>query len=120
LDSKPEKDFRAALQKYQGFSGVPGFDWYEGWTNMDLMIKGLEVAGKNPTRQSFITNLRTVSGYDADGLLPNPIDFGLAAFGKSPAKTCGWYAKLQGTTFVPVPSDGKPVCGTPISPPTGS
>jgi branched-chain amino acid transport system substrate-binding protein len=119
LDSQPEKDFRAALQKYQGFSGIPGFDWYEGWTNMDLMIKGLEVAGKNPTRQSFMDNLRTVTSYNAGGLLPNSVDFSLAAFGKPAAKTCTWYAKLQGTTFVPVPSDGKPVCGTPITAPTG-
>ena len=119
LDSKPEKDFRAALQKYQGFSGIPGFDWYEGWTNVDLMIKGLEAAGKNPTRQSFMTNLRTVTSYDASGLLPNPVDFSLAAFGKAPAKTCLWYAKLQGITFVPVPSDGKPICGTPINAPAG-
>jgi ABC-type branched-subunit amino acid transport system substrate-binding protein len=119
LDSKPEKDLRAALQKYAGFSGIPGFDWYEGWTNMDLMIKGLEVAGKNPTRQSFMTNLRNVTSYDAGGLLPNPVDYSLAAFGKPPPKTCVWYAKLQGNTFVPIPSDGKPTCGTPITAPTG-
>jgi branched-chain amino acid transport system substrate-binding protein len=115
LDSKAEKDFRAALQKYAGFSGVPGFDWYQGWTNMDLMIKGLEVAGKNPTRQSFITNLRNVTSYDAGGLLPNSIDLSLAAFGKAPPKSCQWYAKLQGTTFVPIPSDGSTVCGTPLT-----
>jgi branched-chain amino acid transport system substrate-binding protein len=119
LDSKPEKDLRAALQKYAGFSGIPGFDWYEGWTNMDLMIKGLEVAGKNPTRQSFMTNLRNVTSYDAGGLLPNPVDYSLAAFGKAPPKTCVWYAKLQGNTFVPIPSDGKPTCGTPINAPAG-
>jgi branched-chain amino acid transport system substrate-binding protein len=90
---------------------------------MDLMIKGLEVRGKNPTRQSFITNLRTVTSYDASGLLPNPVDFSLAAFGKARPKTCGRYAKLQGDTFVPIPSDGKPTCGTPcgtpITAPTG-
>jgi hypothetical protein len=36
------------------------------------MIKGLEVAGKNPTRQSFITNLHNVTGYDADACFPMP------------------------------------------------
>jgi branched-chain amino acid transport system substrate-binding protein len=79
------------------------------------MVKGLEVAGKNPTRQSFITNLRNVTGYDAEGLLPNAIDLSLANFGKAPNKVCGWYAKLQGTQFVPVPSDGSATCGTRIT-----
>jgi branched-chain amino acid transport system substrate-binding protein len=115
LKNPAEQKFRAALQKYAGFSGIPGFDWYEGWTNADLMIKGLEVAGKNPTRQSFITNLRNVTGYDAEGLLPNAIDLSLANFGKAPEKVCGWYAKLQGTQFVPVPSDGSATCGTRIT-----
>ncbi|MBL7487946.1 ABC transporter substrate-binding protein [Frankia sp. AgB1.9] len=35
----------------------------------DEMIKGLELAGACPTRQSFITNLRKVTSYDAGGLL---------------------------------------------------
>jgi branched-chain amino acid transport system substrate-binding protein len=115
LNNPAEQKFRAALQKYAGFSGIPGFDWYEGWTNADLMLKGLEVAGKNPTRQSFITNLHNVTGYDADGLLPNAIDLSLSGFGKAPNKVCTWYAKLQGTQFVPVPSDGSPTCGTRIT-----
>ncbi|OHV40791.1 Leu/Ile/Val-binding protein (LIV-BP) [Pseudofrankia sp. EUN1h] len=35
----------------------------------DEMIKGLQLAGPCPTRQSFITNLRKVTSYDAGGLL---------------------------------------------------
>ena len=115
LTSAPEKAFRAALKKYEGFSGVPGFDWYEGYTQADLMIRGLQAAGRNPTRQSFITNLRKVKGYTANGLLPNPIDLSLKDFGKAPATECEWYAKVKGTTFVPVPANGKPVCGKTIS-----
>jgi branched-chain amino acid transport system substrate-binding protein len=115
LSTAPEKAFRAALKKYEGFSGIPGFDWYEGYTQADLMIKGLEVAGKNPTRQSFITNLRKVKGYTANGLLPNPIDLSMKDFGKAPATECSWYAKVKGNTFVPVPASGKPVCGKTLS-----
>ena len=36
------------------------------------MIKGLELAGKNPTRQAFISNLRKVGNYTAGGLLAKP------------------------------------------------
>jgi len=111
LSSAPEKALRAALKKYEGFSGVPGFDWYEGYTQADLMIKGLEVAGKNPTRQSFITNLRNVKGYTANGLLPNAIDLSKKDFGTAPKTECSWYAKVVGSGFQTVPASGKPVCG---------
>ena len=111
LSSAPEKAFRAALKKYANFDGVPGFDWYYGWMSADLMVKGLEVAGKNPTRQSFIDKLHGVTGYDGEGLLPQAVDLSLAGFGKPAATACGWYAQVKNGQFVPVPSDGKPVCG---------
>ena len=115
LDTAPTKALRAALQKYAGFSGVPGFDWYYGWMSADLMVKGLEVAGKNPTRQSFINNLHNVTGYDGEGLLPQAIDLSLAGFGKPAPTACGWYAQVKNGQFVPVPADGKPVCGHHLS-----
>jgi len=115
LSSAPEKAFRAALKKYAHFSGIPGFDWFEGYTQADLMIKGLEVAGKNPTRQSFMKNLRNVKGYTAGGLLASPVDLSLAHFGQPPTKGCGWYATLKGKTFKTVPANGVPVCGVRFS-----
>jgi branched-chain amino acid transport system substrate-binding protein len=39
----------------------------------DMFIEGLELAGDCPTRQSFIDGLRSVTNYDADGLI-QPID----------------------------------------------
>jgi branched-chain amino acid transport system substrate-binding protein len=111
LQTSQTKNWQAALQKYEGFTGVPGFDWCEGYITADLMIKGLEQAGQNPTRQSFINNLRQVSSYNPAGLLPNTLNFTLAAFGKAPQNLCGYYPQLQGTKFVLVPND-HPVCGT--------
>ena len=111
LSSAPEKAFRSALQKYAGFSGVPGFDWYYGWMSADLMVKGLQSAGKNPTRQSFISGLHGVTGYDGEGLLPQAVDLSLAGFGKPASTGCGWYAQVKNGQFVPAPPDGKPVCG---------
>jgi branched-chain amino acid transport system substrate-binding protein len=102
---------QAALQKYEGFSGVPGFDWYEGWLSSDLMIRGLQVAGTNPTRSSFIHNLHQVTNYTAGGLISTPINFSLAQFGKPPQQQCSWLTQLEGNKFV-VSNNGKPVCGT--------
>jgi branched-chain amino acid transport system substrate-binding protein len=97
---------QAALKKYAGFSGVPDFGWSEGWESAGLMIEGLQVAGKNPTRQSFITNLRKVTSWNDDGLLAVPINFEHTT---TPAKTeCLWTAQLVGHQFVPTST--KPAC----------
>ena len=39
------------------------------------MIKGLELAGKNPRRANVIKDLRGLKSYTANGLLPNPINY---------------------------------------------
>jgi ABC-type branched-subunit amino acid transport system substrate-binding protein len=80
-----------------------------GWLAADMFLRGLQAAGRCPTREGFIGGLRAVRDYDARGLLPDPIDFG-AAFGK--LNRC--------YTFVQVSSDGKrfqavepvPLCGS--------
>ncbi len=103
--------FQAALATHAHFSGVPDFGWYEGWYGADLMIKGLQMSGPNPTRSSFIDQLHTVTDYNAGGLLP-PADLTLAHFGQPAPKQCTWYVQLQGKDFVPVPSDGSLTCGS--------
>ncbi|HLG67942.1 MAG TPA: ABC transporter substrate-binding protein [Acidimicrobiales bacterium] len=102
---------QAALERYAHFTGVPDFGYTIGWLSADLFVKGLEVAGRNPTRQSFMTALRKVTHYDAGGLLPQAVDLS-KAFGNPPRTTCGYIVRLEGRSFVPTPSDGKPVCGT--------
>jgi len=81
----------------------------QGYLGADLFIKGLKLAGKCPTRESFITNLRNLTSYDGAGLLPEKISFkgpGLMPNG-NPA-TCTWYMIAKGTDLVP---DAKPTCG---------
>ncbi len=91
---------QAAFKKYAGFTGVPDFGWSEGWESAGLMIEGLQVAGKNPTRQSFVTNLRHVTSWDDNGLLSVPINFEHTT---TPAKKlCTWTTQLVGHNFVPV------------------
>ncbi|MBO0729096.1 MAG: ABC transporter substrate-binding protein, partial [Acidimicrobiaceae bacterium] len=88
LHTAATQAMQAAFAKYQNFHGVPDFDWCQGYLGADLMIKGLELAGKNPTRQSFMDGLRTVTNYTANGLLANPANFSLSQFGKSPNTAC--------------------------------
>ena len=107
------RQMAAALQKYQHFSKsqFPTPFQYESWAGADLMIRGLQMAGGNPTRAKVIRSLRSIKSYTANGLLPNPIDY-TSIFGHDPAKTCVWVLKAQQGGFVPVSS--QPVCGSDI------
>jgi branched-chain amino acid transport system substrate-binding protein len=104
-----------ALKKYEGITG----DWDAGssigYVAADLMIKGLQVAGKNPTRQSFITNLHKVKDYNAGGLLPGPVNLAQKLQGTyggpSAIGNCLWVLKVVGSKYVPYPSPGKSICG---------
>ncbi len=103
---------QAAFAKYQNFTGVPDFGWTQGYVSADLLIKGLEVAGQNPTRSSFITNLRAVTAYNAEGLATNTVDF--STFKTIPTKSCSYYVQLQGSKFI-VQNNDQPLCGTLLS-----
>ncbi len=50
LPNAGTEQMQAAMEKYAGFtkSDFPSFSQYEAWAGADLMIKGLELAGKNP------------------------------------------------------------------------
>ena len=100
---------QAAFTKYQGFTGVPDFGWTQGYASADLLIKGLEVAGQNPTRTSFIDNLRKVTSYNVEGLATNTVNFSNVQ--TIPNQTCSYYVQLQGKQFI-VQNNSKPVCGT--------
>ena len=80
-----------------------------GYLTADLFIKGLKVAGKCPTRASFISNLRQVTNYDGAGLLPGKVSFvpkGIVPNGNP--ILCSWYSVAKGTDLVP---DAKATCG---------
>ncbi len=101
----------AALHQYEpSVTGIPSLGVYGSYFAADVMIEGLEVAGANPTRQSFITNLRNVSSYQGHGLF-SPLGLSFSGFGTPamlPAQTCSDYAELEGGRFVIV---AKNVCG---------
>ena len=104
---------QAALEKYEHFksSDFPTFSQYESWLGADLMIKGLQLAGKNPTRSAVISDLRHVKAYNGNGLLPETINY-TNDFGKDLAKSCGWYMIAEKNGFTPASTT--PTCGTDI------
>jgi branched-chain amino acid transport system substrate-binding protein len=105
------KAMQAALEKYDHFtrSRFPTLNEYEAWAGADLMIQGLEGAGKHPTSAATIKRLRGLKSYDANGLLPVPIDYA-TVFGHDLPKACGWYLRATTKGFALVST--KPFCGT--------
>jgi hypothetical protein len=73
------------------------------------MIKGLELAGANPTQAAVIKDLRGLKSYNLNGLLPQSINYS-TIFGHDPAKTCAWVMKAVKTGFVA--TSAQPFCGT--------
>jgi branched-chain amino acid transport system substrate-binding protein len=113
LPNAGTQQMQSAMEKYAGFtkSQFPNFGQYEAWAGADLMIKGLELAGSNPTQAAVIKDLRALKSYNANGLLPQSIDYA-TIFGHDLPKTCAWVMQAQKTGFKAFSS--QPVCGTDI------
>ncbi len=111
LPNSGTKQMQAALEKYAHFtsSEFPNFSQYESWLGADLMIKGLQLAGKNPTQAAVIKDLRGLKSYNGNGLLPENINYS-TAFGHDLPKSCGWYMIAEKKGFVP--SSPNTYCGT--------
>jgi branched-chain amino acid transport system substrate-binding protein len=95
------KQMGAALDKYEhhGPSYFPAYNIYESYVGADLMIKGLLLAGKGATSAAVIKDLRGVTSYNADGLLPRAIDYA-TVFGKNGGDAlCDWYMKAETNDF---------------------
>jgi branched-chain amino acid transport system substrate-binding protein len=115
LETTATKAFQAALLKYEHQKTQPDRNEYEGWAAAAAIIQGLQVAGKNPTQASFISSLRKVNDFTADGLAVSPVSFtksyGTGVEGPAgPApKNCAYFLKYNGSQFVPLQS--APTCG---------
>jgi branched-chain amino acid transport system substrate-binding protein len=101
----------AALAK-AGVTGTPTFAEQESYIATAAIVAGLKAAGANPTQKSFMTALRGIHNFNADGLLsPGEVNFSnfsqIGAGGG--AAGCIFAAQLEGTKFIPV--QGTPVCG---------
>ena len=108
--------FEKYVPKYKAGS-LPDYGLLGSYIATDLMIQGLKLAGTNPTRKSFIANLRKDTNYTAEGLLPSATSF--AGFGTPamvPPTSCEFFIQLVNGKFVDAAPGGKgPVCGNRIS-----
>jgi hypothetical protein len=102
---------QAVLEKYDGYTKTrfPTLNEYEAWVGADLMIQGLLKAGKNPTPAATIKALRSITSYNAGGLLAVSIDYS-TIFGHDLPQSCGWYLQAKKSGFALVSKT--PFCGT--------
>jgi branched-chain amino acid transport system substrate-binding protein len=115
---QPIEDNSAATQKMKsalakvGVMTTPTFAEQESYIATAAMVAGLRAAGKNPTQKLFMTALRKIHNFNADGLLsPGAVNFSNLNqdAGGAGAAGCIFAAQLEGKKFVPV--HGTPMCG---------
>jgi branched-chain amino acid transport system substrate-binding protein len=106
------KAFNAAVAKYAGVNYPLTAEGVEGWIAASAIVQGLQLAGKNPTREAFMTKLRAVNDFTGDGMEIDPVSFtksnGTTAADAGPApQSCVWFLQYKGDGYVAQP---KPIC----------
>ena len=99
---------------------LPDYGTWGSYVAAQLMIYGLQQAGQNPTRKTFISKLRQVSSWDDNGLLPSATAF--TSFGTPqmiPQSNCAYFVQLKNGAFVNAGANGKAVCSAPVVFPAG-
>lgn len=89
--------------------GYPTFGTTIAYIGAQIMLKGLALAGTNPTRKAFISNMLQLKGFNAGGLLPGPVNY--TNFGSYDPTSCAYFTEVQGKNFVTI-NGGKAFCGT--------
>ena len=100
INDRAVKKFRADLKKYAGYTGIPGYGHYQGYLAADLLITGLEQAGKTPTRKGFVEGLRKLGTWNGANLTCQPIDISLQNYGKFPKQDCAYFSYIKNGKFV--------------------
>jgi branched-chain amino acid transport system substrate-binding protein len=110
LGGKGVKQFLKDRKKFTSLTGVPDWGEYTGYVTCDIFVTGLELAGKNLTRQGFVDAVRSQDAYDVAGLTCEPYDFTRENYGKVNATNCQWYVIVEDGKFK-VLNNGKPMVG---------
>lgn len=91
-----------------GITGAPTYAEGNAYVAAAALQAGLEKAGANATQAQFMTAMRSITNFDADGLYTGE---GVVNFSQYNSKTdCLWVVKLVGDNFVPYPHI--PYCST--------
>ncbi|MCK9896203.1 ABC transporter substrate-binding protein [Frankia sp. AgB32] len=109
INASAHKRFLAALAAHAPqAAALPDGPALVGWISADLLLRGITAAGVCPTRAGVLAGLRRQTRYDADGLLPAPINLSRGVTAVTP---CYDYVRVnpKGSAFAPV--SGKPKCG---------
>ncbi len=115
--SAPVKLFLGNLKQYTSWpGGLPSIEIDTSYESADLMIKGLQLAGPNPTDKTVISKLCNLKCWTSEGLIAAPGDdfqhFGTLA--GVPKTNCAPLLQLKAKSFVPA-LGGKKVCGKLVS-----
>jgi len=111
VNSSAQKTFQAnvmAVDPSIKADSIPSYGLVGSYLAAEVGVEGLTVAGQNPTRQSFITNLTAVASWTANGLLASPV--GWDHFGTPQPHVCGYFVQVSGTNFKTI-NNNQPVCG---------
>lgn len=102
LNTPATKRFQSILKQYANYSGVPSFNWFEGYGAAELLIDGLKKAGQNPTREDFVNAVRTFKNYTVNGLTCSGVDFTPETYGKldTTKQGCSYFVKVKDGKFV--------------------
>jgi branched-chain amino acid transport system substrate-binding protein len=117
--SPPVKLFLSNMKKYTTWpGGIPSQEILYSYESADLMIKGLQLAGPNPTQKTFISKLRNLNHWTSEGLIAAPgEDF--QHFGTLqgvPKQGCSQLLELKGKSYIPA-LGGKLICAKLVSSP---
>jgi branched-chain amino acid transport system substrate-binding protein len=116
-NTKAAKTFRATIEKYGHQSAYTTkqftYQGVLGYGIADAIVQGLQNAGQNPTRASFLAALKKIKNYTGAGTEIAAINLGdtrLRNPGSNPGPPyCVQYERFNGTDYVNQPEH--PVCG---------
>jgi branched-chain amino acid transport system substrate-binding protein len=101
LKTKATKQLQADLKKYSGYTSIPDFGIYTGYSDCDLMILGLKQQAKNLDQSTYSSDLRKVGTFNQGGGLGcGPTDISAATYGKPAQDICTWAVIVKDGKFV--------------------
>ena len=111
LKTAATQQFMSALRSI-GEKSEPTFAEYLGYVSVDMIVRGLQKAGPDPSHSDLIAAFSRVHDYDAAGLLgEHKLDLASQVDTAAGPDNCIYVTKLVGSTFQLV-KGAEPICGS--------